>query len=256
MYPFWCTLGLTPTLDSNNILVSTRTVSASFTIGTIIEGNAMATLKLLLADKNMIFSEGLSTILEREPDFDVACICHTGLEAIQRSDEHQPDVILIDMELLECSGLEAIRRIHRRLPNANIIVLTHSVGDATLISALKAGARAYVAKEVQPKDLVQIIHHVANGEVLVTPPMASRLLTHIDLLKEHEDVAKRMSIISKREREVLSLIAQGLTNREVGNNLFISESTVKVHVRNIMDKLHAHTRQQAVAIVQKDLLSS
>ena len=111
-------------------------------------------LKLLLADESELFREGLAKLLEREPDIKVVCTCCTGLEAIERANEHQPDVILIDTELPECSGIEAMQRIHEGLPNTNIIVLTHSEADADLISAVKAGARAYISKDVSLEDLV------------------------------------------------------------------------------------------------------
>lgn len=213
----------------------------------------MARIKVVLADKNLIFCEGLAKLLEREPDFNVVCTCHTGLEAIQRVDEHQPDVILIAIGLVECSGLEAIRRIHERLPSTNIIVLTHSESEADLIAAIRSGARAYISKDVNPEELIEVVNLVAKGEVVVSPPMATNLLAEINLLKDHKGVAKEggVSLISKREKEVIFLVAQGLTNREIANNLFISEHTVKVHLRNIMEKFHAHTRQQAVALASE-----
>ena len=213
----------------------------------------MAIIKLLLADKNVIFCEGLAKLLEREPDFNVVCTCHTGLEAIQRADEHQPDVILIAIGLVECSGLEAIWRIHERLPSTNIIVLTHSESDADVIAAFRAGARAYISKDVNPEDLIKAVTLVDNGEVVVSPPMATKLLAEINLLEEYKGVVKEggVSLISKREKEVIFLVAQGLTNREIANNLFISEHTIKVHLRNIMEKFHAHTREQAVALARE-----
>ncbi|TET88289.1 MAG: response regulator transcription factor [Dehalococcoidia bacterium] len=206
-----------------------------------------------MADKRKIFCEGLAKLLESAPDIEVVCTCCTGLEAIERANEHQPDVILIDTELPHCSTIEAMQRIHERLPNTNIIVLTHSEADADLISAVKAGARAYVSKDVSLEDLIKTIALVAEGGVVLSPPMASRLLAEINLLEEDKGAAKAggVSLLSKREQAVLSLVAQGLTNREIATSLFISEHTVKVHLRNIMGKFHAHTRQQAVALASK-----
>jgi DNA-binding NarL/FixJ family response regulator len=213
----------------------------------------MAKIKVVLADKNLIFCEGLAKLLEREPDFNVVCTCHTGLEAIQKVDEHQADVILIDIGLVECSGLEAIRRIHERLPSTNIVVLTHSESDADLIAAIRSGARAYISKDVNPEELIKVVTLVANGEVVVSPPMATKLLAEINLLEENKGLAKEggVSLVSKREKEVVSLVAQGLTNRKIAETLFISEHTVKVHLRNIMEKFHAHTREQAVALARE-----
>jgi len=208
-------------------------------------------VKLLLADTSEIFCEGLAELLKRDPSIEVVCICHTGLEAIERANEHQPDVILIDTGLPECSGIETIQRIHERLPNTNIIVLTHSKADVDFISAVKAGARAYISKDVHLEDLIKVVGLVAEHEVIVSPPMAARPLTEITFLREHEGAAKVGDTnLSRREQAVLSLVAQGLTNKEIATSLFISEHTVKVHLRNVMGKFHAHTRQQAVVLAR------
>jgi len=210
----------------------------------------MTKVKLLLAEKSEIFRDGLVKLLEHEPSIEVVCTCRTGLEAVECANEHQPDVLLIDPELCECNGIETIQRIHERLPNTNIIVLTHSELDTDLISAIKAGARAYISKDgISIENLIKTITLVAAGEVIVSSPMASRLLAEISLLGEDKGAAKAGGVsLSKREQAVLSLVAQGLTNREIATSLFISEHTVKVHLRNIMGKFHAHTRQQAVAL--------
>ena len=210
----------------------------------------MTKIKLLLVGKNEFFCEGLVKLLEHEFDIEVVRTCCTGLEAVKRANKYQPDVILIETELAECSGIEAIQHIHERLPNTNIIVLTHSEVYTDFISAIKAGARAYISKDtINIENLIKTITLVAAGEVIVSPPMVARLLAEINLLEEHKGAAKAGDVsLSKREQAVLSLVAQGLTNREIATSLFISEQTVKVHLRNIMGKFHAHTRQQAVAL--------
>ena len=240
---------LTFSLGSNKILVV-----IAFTIPKGHAAGGIGTkVKILLADKRKIFCEGLAKLLEHEPDIEVVCTCCTGFEAIERANEHQPDVILIDTELSHCSTIAAMQRIHERLPNTNIIVFTHSEANTDLISAVKAGARAYISKDVSLKDLIKTIALVAEGGVVLSHPMASRLLAEINLLGEDKGVAKAggVSLLSKREQAVLSLVAQGLTNREIATSLFISEHTVKVHLRNIMGKFHAHTRQQAVALARE-----
>ena len=209
--------------------------------------------KVLLADKSEIFREGLAKLLERETDIEAVCTCGTGLEAIERAHEHQPDVILIDTELSECSGIEAMQRIHEKLPNTNIIVLTHSETDSDLISAVKAGARAYISKDISLECLVKVINLVAEGEVIVSSPIAARFLEEIKFLEGHKGMAEvgGVSLPSQREQAVLSLVEQGLTNREISTTLFISEHTVKGHLRNVMGKFHAHTRQQAVVLAKE-----
>lgn len=214
----------------------------------------MTKVKLLLAEKSEIFRDGLVKLLEHEPSIEVVCTCRTGVEAVESANEHQPNVILIDPELCECSGIEAMQRIHERLPNTNIIVLTCSKAHADFISAIEAGARAYISKDtISIENLIKTITLVAAGKVIVSSPMAARLLAEFNLLAERKDVAKvgDVSLLSKREQAVLSLVAQGLTNREIATSLFISEHTVKVHLRNIMGKFHAHTRQQAVALARE-----
>jgi len=213
----------------------------------------MKEIKLLLADKSEIFCEGLARLVEREPSIEIVCMCHTGVETVESACEHQPDVILIDTELSECSGIEAMQRIHERLPKTSIIVFTNSEANGDLLSAVKAGAKAYVSKNISVENLIKTITLVTDDGVIVSPPMAARLLVELKLLEKRKDAAKLGdgTLLSKREQAVLSLIAQGFTNREIATRSFISEHTVKVHARNIMGKLHAHTRQQAVALARE-----
>ena len=165
----------------------------------------MAKIRLVLADKYEIFLEGLAKLLKSNPGIEVVCTCCTGLETVENAFKYQPDVILMDTRLLECSGIEVAQRIHEELLKTNIIMLTHSETDEDLISAARA--------------------------------------------------AKLVTLLSKREQAVLSLVAQGFTNKEIATTLVICENTVKAHLRNIMEKLHANTRQQAVSLVGgKDLL--
>ena len=210
----------------------------------------MAKVKLVLADGVEIFREGLVRLLESEPDIELVCVCSTGLEAVESAYKHQPDVIMIDLKLSDCNSIEVIQRIHERLPGTNIIVLTHSESDDDLISATRAGAKAYLSKDISTVNLIKSITLVADGKVVVSPPMATRLLQEFNFLEEGKDGAKLITLLSKREQVVLSLVAQGSTNREIATTLVISENTVKVHLRNIMEKLHAHTRQQAVSLVR------
>ena len=217
----------------------------------------MKKLKLLLVDNSEIFREGLVKLLEHEPSIEVVSTCGMGLEAVESAHEHQPDVILMDMELDECGGIEVMRRIHERLPETNIIVLTCSEASADFFSAVKAGARGYVAKDISLETLIKTIVFVAEGGVIVSPPMATRLLAEFNLLEKHKDGVEvgDVTLLSKREQAVLSLVAKGFTNKEIATTLVISENTAKVHLRNIMEKLHAHTRQQAVALMREnDLL--
>ena len=217
----------------------------------------MAKIRLVRADKEGIFREGLAKLLESEPDIEVVCTCTTGLEAIESAYKHQPDIILIDTELSECSGVEVVQRIHEGLSKTNIIMLTHSEIAFDLLSTVRAGAKAYLSKDVSIGHLIKAIILVAEGEIVISSPMTAKLLVEFNFLEGAKDAATLITLLSKREAVVLSLVAQGFTNREIATSLFISENTVKVHLRTIMEKLHAHTRQQAVSMVGgKDLLPS
>ena len=217
----------------------------------------MAKIRLVLADKSEIFREGLAKLIEHDPDVEVVCTCCAGSEAVESAYEHQPDVILLGSRLSECSGIEVAQRIHEGLPETNIVVLVHSEADEDLVPIAKAGVKAYLSEDISIGDLIFVIGFVAEGGVVVSPPVAARLLAEFDSLQKDKGAAKLVTLLSKREKETLSLVAQGLTNKEIATTLVISENTVKVHLRNIMDKLHASTRQQAVSLVGgKDLLSS
>lgn len=211
----------------------------------------MAKVSLVLADKEEIFREGLAELLKSEPTVELVCICSTGFEAVESARKHRPDVVLIGTELSECSSVEAIQRIHEGLPKTNIIVLTHPEADDDLISAARAGAKAYISKDISIEALIKTITLVADGGVVISAPMATRLLAEFSSLEESKDAEKLYALLSKREQAVLSLVAQGSTNREIADALLICENTVKVHLRNIMAKLHARTRQQAVSLVRK-----
>ncbi len=212
----------------------------------------MTKVKLLLADKTEIFREGLAKLLEGMHDIEVVSQCRTGLEAVESTHKHHPDVVLIDIELSECSGIEAAQRIHEMLPKTGVIMLANTEADAPLISAFKAGARAYISKDISVENLAKAIILVAEGGLIVSPPMAERVLEEFNFLEEHKNVVNFAGVahLTKREQAVLSLVAQGFTNREVATSLVISESTAKVHMRNVMEKFHAHTRQQAVALAR------
>ena len=209
----------------------------------------MAVIRLVLGDGAEIFAKGLARLLDRQQGIKVECICSTGLEVIESAYKYQPDAILMDIKLSECSGVEVMKHIHEGLPKTRIIVLTHSEADDDIISAIRAGAKAYLSKDISIRNLIKTITLVANGEVVISSPMAVKILGGFSFLEESKDAAKLIAFLSKREQTVLSLVAQGCTNREIANTLVISENTVKVHLRNIMEKLHAHTREKAVSLV-------
>lgn len=168
-----------------------------------------------------------------------------GLEGIEKARELRPDVVVMDLRMPRCGGLEACREIRAELPETNVLILTVSDSEADLFAGIKAGARGYLLKDVEPDELAQAISYIAKGGVIVSPAMAGALLDEFraaQVLKPEVDTG-----LSQREVEVLQLVARGASNKEIAKTLFISENTVKTHLRNIMDKLQIANRSQAAA---------
>jgi len=210
-------------------------------------------IRLLLVDRRELFREGLAKVMQGEPNIEVVGTCSTGPEAIEKASELKPDVVLMDTELPEGKCVEATNRICELLPETKVIMLTHSIESRDLFAAIKAGAQGYVTKDITVEDLLKAVALVIGGGTIIGAPLAQIMLKEfISLETEALSHAKHLEVLSKREREVLSLVAKGATNREISTALFISEHTVKVHLHNIMQKLHVHNRQQATALAVED----
>lgn len=217
----------------------------------------MEPIKVLIVDDHTLFRRGINAVLANQGNLKVVGEAADGLEALEKAEQFSPDVILMDLNMPRCTGLEATQALQTKMPHINILVLTVSDNEADLFSAIKFGARGYILKNTEPEDLIHAIVNIANGGVIVSPIMAAKLLTEF---KDHSQenrqklAAEEEADLSPREDEVLRLVAQGATNREIADSLFISENTVKTHLRNIMDKLHLANRSQAAAYaVQKGL---
>jgi DNA-binding NarL/FixJ family response regulator len=215
-------------------------------------------IRLVIVDKREVVRQGLARLLEAEPNFEVVNTADTAWDIVERWGEHQPDVIFISSSLSECGGTEAISYVHERLPRANIIVTTDCDTNEDLITIAGAGVRAYLCSEIRADSLIKAITLVAEGKFVASPQMSARLLAMFDSFRGRGGAAslEGIPLLTRREKAVLDLVRQGLTNREIAAALFISENTVKVHLRNIMEKLHAHTRQEAVALLTADDLLS
>ena len=218
----------------------------------------METIKVLVVDDHALFRRGIAAVLANQEGLEVVGEASDGLEAIQRTKEIVPDVVLMDLNMPNCTGLEATQALQTEMPEVNILVLTISDKEADLFAAIKFGARGYILKDTEPDELVHAIFHIARGGVIVSPLMATKLLTEFKDLRagvEWESAREADSVLSPREGEVLQLVAQGATNKEIGDSLFISESTVKTHLKSIMEKLHLANRSQAAAYaVQRGLV--
>ncbi len=210
----------------------------------------MDTIKVLVVDDHTLFRRGIIDVLSGQENLQVVGEAIDGLEAIQKAEDTLPDVILMDLNMPHCSGLEATQALRTKMPHVNILVLTVSDRESDLFAAIKFGARGYILKNTEPEALVHAIFHIAQGGAIISPLMANTLLTEFqDLgIQVADDTARESDTrLSPRETEVLKLVARGATNREIAEALFISENTVKTHLSNIMEKLHLANRSQAAA---------
>jgi DNA-binding NarL/FixJ family response regulator len=204
-------------------------------------GGPPAPIRIVLADDHQMVRQGLRSVLELEPDLVVVAEAEDGEQAVALATQLNPDIVLLDIKMAGLNGIEACRRITREAPHVRVIMLTSFGEEALVQEAIMAGAQAFVLKDVHLPDLVGIVRSVARGESVLDPRVTAKVMA---TLRSGSPSPDRLS---PREQEVVRLVAQGLSNKAIGAKLFISENTVKFHLRNIMSKLGAQSRVEVAS---------
>jgi two-component system NarL family response regulator len=211
-------------------------------------------IRVAVVDDQELFRRGLTMLLTVEEDIEVVGEASDGVAATELAASAVPDVVLMDVRMPKRSGIEACLSIKEVAPSAKIIMLTVSDEEADLYDAVKNGASGYLLKDSSIDEVAQAIRVVAEGQSLISPSMAIKLLDEFKQMSRSDRQQVPSPRLTDRELEVLKLVAQGLNNREIAKRLFISENTVKNHVRNILEKLQLHSRMEAVMYAVREKL--
>ncbi|RLC54054.1 MAG: DNA-binding response regulator [Chloroflexi bacterium] len=214
----------------------------------------MAEIRVLLADDQQLMREGLRVLLDLTPDIRVVGEAGNGAEAVERVQALQPDVVLMDVRMPGLDGVAATRRLHKACPDVKVIILTTFDDDEYVFEGLRAGAVGYLLKDVPSEQLAEAIRAAARGEAFIQPSVARKVVAEFARLTEREHRRREQPLVeplSARELEVLALVAEGLSNREIGERLFITPGTVKNHVSNVLAKLGVRDRTQAILRAQE-----
>jgi DNA-binding NarL/FixJ family response regulator len=209
----------------------------------------MDIIKILLVDNEEVFREGLAKLMSDQPHIEVIYHCSSAKEAVEKVLDTKPDVILVGSQMSEGDAVEIVKEMQKRSPEAKIAMIARPEEGLNPLRIMKSGAKAYLAKNISATDLVKSIELISSGRIIVSPVFAEKFLEEITSI-EKDDRAKAVdtkSSLSDREMEIVSLIVEGSTNKEIAQRLFIAENTVKVHVKNILTKLELRNRQQLVA---------
>ena len=215
-------------------------------------------IRVLVVDDHVLYRRGLERVLELEEDIVIVGEASDGAEAVARAEELVPDVVLMDVRMPRSSGIEACVAIREVAPSARIVMLTMSEEEADLFSAVQAGANGYLLKDVPGEEIAASLRAVHGGQSLISPSMASHLLAEFAALSRRGAARDAAAVpaprLTARELEVLRLVARGRSNRDIAGELFISENTVKNHVRNLLEKLQLHSRMEAAMYAVKEKL--
>jgi two-component system NarL family response regulator len=213
-------------------------------------------IRVLVVDDHAVFRRGLQMVLEQEPDIEVVGEAGDGAEAVTMAANTAPDIVLLDVRMPKRGGIDACTAIKDAVPSVAIIMLTISDEEADLYDAIKAGAVGYLLKDIPIDEVATAVRAVRGGQSYISPSMASKLLTEFATMVRRSDERQQLPApkLTDREMEVLKLVAKGLNNRDIAKQLFISENTVKNHIRNILEKLQLHSRMEAVVYAVREKL--
>ena len=209
-------------------------------------------INVLIADEHSLFRQAVRSALETEHDLTVVAEAADGLEAVEAAGMFAPDIALIDTDLPKCNGIDATRTVRERVPGCKVLVLSNHQDGAALFDAMQAGASGYLTKAIPLAKLIEAARAVLRGETIV-PAMLGDLLSQLVQSKEQQnDVVRRLSRLTRREREVLALLVEGADNDVVAQRLVISPETARTHIQNILGKLDVHSRLEALALVLRN----
>jgi DNA-binding NarL/FixJ family response regulator len=216
---------------------------------------AAAPVRVMIADDHDLYRRGMRVVVELDGTAEVVGEASNGIDAVEVCTRVMPDVVLMDVRMPGMGGIEACRRIRDLVPGARILMLTMSDDETDLFDAIKAGASGYLLKDLPGEEVASAVRRVHDGQAIIPPGMAATLLTEFTRLsQEPEPMPGSSPLLTDREVEVLRLVARGLPNREIAEQLVISENTVKNHVRNILEKLHLHSRVEAAVYAHQQHL--
>jgi DNA-binding NarL/FixJ family response regulator len=215
-------------------------------------------IRTMIVDDHALFRRGLEMVLAGEPDLELVGQAGDGAEAVQIAAEVLPDIVLMDIRMPRSSGIEACRAMKEAAPSTKIVILTISDEEEDLFEAIRAGASGYLLKDIPLDEVADTVRAVHGGQSLINPSMAAKLLTEFASMAKRDDEERAEELpaprLTDREMQVLKLVARGMNNRDIAKELFISENTVKNHVRNILEKLQIHSRMEAVMVAVREKL--
>ena len=218
------------------------------------ETRSSPVFRLLVVDDHEVVRQGLVALLDRRDGFQVVAEAGTVAEALEQARRHEPEIVIMDVRLPDGSGIEACREIRAELPGTKVVMLTSYPDEEAVLSAIVAGASGYLLKQVRARDLVAALEAVGRGESLLDPAVTEKVLERIRRIASGSQETDELSQLTGQERKILLLVAEGMTNKEIAAEIFLSDKTVKNYVSSILAKLNLERRAQAAAFVAKHRL--